>query len=174
MFPDMSVDLASNYCRNPDGRPEGPWCYTLDPDIEWESCGIVDCQGQWCLLLVRVAFRFSLRSLHSDIFDIFCLGTNKRDCLSSYYGDDYLGHKSTTLSGRTCQHWAAEEPHKHNFTDDDFPDLWLRDSANYCRNPDRRPGYGPWCYTIDPDVKSEFCGIPYCYETGKLFIVWHD
>ena len=27
-----------NYCRNPDGEPEGAWCYTTDPNVRWEYC----------------------------------------------------------------------------------------------------------------------------------------
>ena len=29
-----------NYCRNPNKRPDGPWCYTTDPDKEWEYCDV--------------------------------------------------------------------------------------------------------------------------------------
>jgi hypothetical protein len=32
----------NNYCRNPDGK-EGPWCYTLDTDTEWELCDVPKC-----------------------------------------------------------------------------------------------------------------------------------
>ncbi|XP_078579508.1 uncharacterized protein LOC144863813 isoform X3 [Branchiostoma floridae x Branchiostoma japonicum] len=37
--------LDENFCRNPTGRPlaEGPWCYTTDPDVEWEYCDIPEC-----------------------------------------------------------------------------------------------------------------------------------
>jgi hypothetical protein len=31
-----------NYCRNPDSK-EQPWCYTLDPDKEWEYCNVPAC-----------------------------------------------------------------------------------------------------------------------------------
>lgn len=27
-----------NYCRNPDGEPEGIWCYTTDAAKRWEYC----------------------------------------------------------------------------------------------------------------------------------------
>ena len=32
-----------NYCRNPKGEEGGLWCYTTDPDIEWENCSIPFC-----------------------------------------------------------------------------------------------------------------------------------
>ena len=44
-FPDVSVEAASNYCRNPDGKAEGPWCFTDDPFVEWEYCDIAVCLG---------------------------------------------------------------------------------------------------------------------------------
>jgi len=36
--------LFKNYCRNPDGESEGPWCYTMDKKIRFESCNIPFCQ----------------------------------------------------------------------------------------------------------------------------------
>ncbi|XP_062582926.1 plasminogen-like, partial [Saccostrea cucullata] len=32
-----------NYCRNPDDESVGPWCYTMDKEKRWESCGIQLC-----------------------------------------------------------------------------------------------------------------------------------
>ena len=42
----MDVPGASNYCRNPDGREGGPWCYIDSTERnEWEFCDIPFCDG---------------------------------------------------------------------------------------------------------------------------------
>ena len=43
LFPDGSVEAASNYCRNPDNDDVGLWCYTTDPDKRWEKCDVPAC-----------------------------------------------------------------------------------------------------------------------------------
>ena len=37
------LDLILYFTRNPDGGPEGPWCYTTDPDTRWQYCDIICC-----------------------------------------------------------------------------------------------------------------------------------
>merc|ERR1719161_2854441 len=32
-----------NYCRNPSGEKDKPWCYTVDPAKEWEFCEVPEC-----------------------------------------------------------------------------------------------------------------------------------
>ena len=71
-------------------------------------------------------------------------------------GASYSGEKNVTLSGTTCQFWAASEPHQHTFTD--------VGEHNYCRNPDGDPD-GVWCYTIDPDKEYEYCDVRRCGAT---------
>ena len=88
------------------------------------------------------------------------------ECLTTYIGAEYHGHKATTMSGHTCQQWASQFPHEHNFTAADFPDETLDDASNYCRNPDGRAGGGPWCYTTSPTVTWKFCGIQLCQQQG--------
>ena len=56
-FPDLDVATASNFCRNPDGREGGPWCYTdTSSGPEWEFCHIPFCDGKefhfWCVLCI--------------------------------------------------------------------------------------------------------------------------
>jgi len=38
--------LVGSYCRNPDNKPDGVWCYTMDPEIEWTYCGVPTCPGK--------------------------------------------------------------------------------------------------------------------------------
>jgi hypothetical protein len=78
---------------------------------------------------------------------------NIKQCLTEAKGSYYNGHKNTTKSGLTCQAWGSNTPHKHRFGNFD-------DSLNNCRNPD---GSGkPWCYTMDPKKRWEYCDIPMC------------
>ena len=50
---DPSVLDAGNKCRNPDKKDGGPWCFTSDPDTEWEFCDIPLCSGK-CFLSIRM------------------------------------------------------------------------------------------------------------------------
>ena len=44
-FPERSITEVSNFCRNPSGWVEGPWCYTIDSKVQWEICDLQFCQG---------------------------------------------------------------------------------------------------------------------------------
>ncbi|KAM3930890.1 plasminogen-like [Leptodactylus fuscus] len=45
-YPNAGLD--SNFCRNPDGDPNGPWCYTTDPNQRFEFCDIPKCEDDEC------------------------------------------------------------------------------------------------------------------------------
>ncbi|XP_066263256.1 uncharacterized protein [Branchiostoma lanceolatum] len=80
------------------------------------------------------------------------------DCLTGS-GVSYRGTVSLTESGQTCQPWASQTPHDHNYTPADYPSSGLE--QNYCRNPGGDPG-GVWCFTTDPDQQWGFCDVPVC------------
>merc|ERR1711872_1012635 len=81
-------------------------------------------------------------------------------CCSNADCSAYRGTKATTVSGRKCQPWASQKPHKHTYTAAKYPNGGLE--ANYCRNPDAWKGIGAWCYTADPKKRWESCGVPAC------------
>ena len=45
-FPERSIAAASNYCRNPDTDPGGPWCHPTDPKKYWDYCAVPLCPGK--------------------------------------------------------------------------------------------------------------------------------
>ena len=81
-------------------------------------------------------------------------------------GADYQGNASVTVSGRTCQKWSLQTPHRHRVKG--------QGDHNYCRNPDGEPGV--WCYTTDPGKRWELCPVPRCTSLpiGKMSIRSHD
>ncbi|XP_028996570.1 plasminogen-like [Betta splendens] len=126
--------LESNYCRNPDGM-QRPWCYTTDPKTRWEYCLVPRCET------------FNLPELN-------CTSGN---------GKGYRGTIAVTRTGKTCQRWAAQSPHEHERTLENYPNSDLE--SNYCRNPD--DSERPWCYTTDPDTRWQYCLVPSCASGGS-------
>jgi hypothetical protein len=60
---------------------------------------------------------------------------------------------SCTKSGRTCQQWNTNTPHKVRKN----KLVALTDSNNnFCANPDNDPR-GNWCYTTDPKLRYDLC-----------------
>lgn len=53
-FPDATLDDAVNYCRNPDRKAGGPWCFYGDSQSQWEYCDIPSCTGKNTLSLCGV------------------------------------------------------------------------------------------------------------------------
>ena len=68
-------------------------------------------------------------------------------------GDDYRGKQTRTRSGKKCQAWASQTPHKHQLTKEKKPDDGL--DGNMCRNPDGRANI--WCFTTDAKKEWEHC-----------------
>ena len=73
-------------------------------------------------------------------------------------GIHYNGTVNVTISGKACQDWDKDTPHYHPLTSRYRPYL---EGHNYCRNPEGR-GKRPWCYTMDPSVRWEYCDVLQC------------
>eukprot|EP00929_Paragymnodinium_shiwhaense_P112073 TRINITY_DN80333_c0_g1_i1.p1 TRINITY_DN80333_c0_g1~~TRINITY_DN80333_c0_g1_i1.p1 ORF type:complete len:993 (+),score=215.16 TRINITY_DN80333_c0_g1_i1:83-3061(+) len=67
-------------------------------------------------------------------------------------GEDYNGVQSRSKTGRPCQRWDKQIPHKNGMLAK-YPDKNL--TENYCRNPNGAVYI--WCYTRDEDVRWELC-----------------
>ena len=67
-------------------------------------------------------------------------------------GKDYKGEVDKTVSGKDCQDWAVQKPHKHKFED--------VGEHNFCRNPDNHTTV--WCYTTSKNKRWEACDVPKC------------
>lgn len=67
-------------------------------------------------------------------------------------GVEYRGTVAITMGGLPCQRVSPLSEPRYT------PTLRNGLEENFCRNPDRDPG-GPWCYTMDPAVRFQSCGI---------------
>jgi len=66
-------------------------------------------------------------------------------------GEDYRGCQSHTKSGRECQKWSSQYPHKHDVSGG----YAGTGDHNMCRNPLGKGNI--WCYTKDPKEEWEYC-----------------
>ena len=71
------------------------------------------------------------------------------------------------ISGIACQRWDSNTPHAPNtkyLEPNLHPSNDVSLSENYCRNfiPDEPEGIAPWCYTMDPNKKWDYCEVPFC------------
>lgn len=120
-----------NFCRNPTRSKVGLWCYTTNPKKRWDACGVPNCGARGCLK-----------------------GSGKKR------GASYRGKVSYTKSGRKCQKWTSQKPHKHTRTPGKRKGRGLG-AHNFCRNPTDDHA-GVWCYTVDRRKRWEPCAIPSC------------
>ena len=79
-------------------------------------------------------------------------------------GVGYRGNVNITRSGRTCQAWKSQCPHRHTRIPQDVKGG--QNDSNMCRNPDSSAPDGPWCYTTDPKVRWEYCNVSKCPPRG--------
>ncbi|XP_042092145.1 hepatocyte growth factor-like protein isoform X3 [Ovis aries] len=139
-------------------------------------CGpLLDCRAfhynlssHGCQLLPWTQHSPHTRLQRSGRCDLFQKKNYVRTCIVDT-GVEYRGTVAITVGGLPCQHWSQRFPNDHKFT----PTLRNGLEENFCRNPDRDPG-GPWCYTTDPAVRFQSCGIKSCQEAACLWCNGED
>lgn len=133
--------LQENFCRNPDKRPEGPWCFTKDPTVQKELCRVPRCGEAFIPPTVAPE------------------AASSGDCLPNF-GTDYLGELSVSMGGHTCLQWSSSEAKVLSQDKEFIPEVILQ--GNKCRNPDNDPE-GPWCYVeISGNVTVDYCNLDLC------------
>ncbi|RZC37630.1 tyrosine-protein kinase hopscotch [Asbolus verrucosus] len=143
MFPEYSKKRARNYCRNPTKDPDGPWCYTMNLDLKYETCGIPLCSVRACKI-TGPGIEYSGKH-RRGISDRKCLKWNK--------------DRNKVKEGSTYTSYDKFKKTK-------FPEGDVSKAKKYCRNPNGDIG-GPWCFVEDEDtdeIEREYCDIPFCHE----------
>ncbi|XP_030744966.1 plasminogen-like [Sitophilus oryzae] len=112
-FPFGSKKFSKNYCRNPDRRVDGPWCYTMNEDLMYETCAVPLCSFSEC----------KITGPGSEYGGNHNRGVSDRKCLK------WSKDRSKVMSN-------GNYTKVKKFSDYLFPDGSANKAKNYCRNPD--------------------------------------
>ncbi|XP_044265654.1 uncharacterized protein LOC123011979 [Tribolium madens] len=140
-FPEQSRKRAKNFCRNPTKDPDGPWCYTMNLDLKYETCGIPLCSVKECRI-TGPGMEYS-GNIKRALSDRKCLKWNK----------DRGKVKEAT----------GYKPYD-KFSKIRFPEGEVSKAKKFCRNPNGDIG-GPWCFVENDEtdeIEKEYCDIPFC------------
>ncbi|XP_047549814.1 hepatocyte growth factor-like protein isoform X1 [Lutra lutra] len=155
----------------------GPWQEDVADAEECAGrCGpLLDCRAfhynvssHGCQLLPWTQYSPYTQLQRSGRCDLFQKKNYVRTCIMDN-GFKYRGTVAITTGGLPCQHWSQRFPNDHKYT----PTLRNGLEENFCRNPDRDAG-GPWCYTTDPAVRFQSCGIKSCREAACVWCNGED
>ncbi|XP_072026526.1 inactive tyrosine-protein kinase transmembrane receptor ROR1-like [Amphiura filiformis] len=124
-------------------------------DVWPGSISIPTCEGWARLCSIQDGARTAL--LVRAFCPMTCGSCIRDECFADHKARDYRGTISVTISGKTCQKWTSQQPHKHVRTPGNFPGTGLGDH-NFCRNPDLELT-GAWCYTTDNSTRWELCDV---------------
>ncbi len=193
----QNSDCGSNICKTYCCKEElfDPNCAKCNEKGECESCiaGYKLVPGKGCINMFQNTCRNGTAAVPATKYGEECTRCNEgfvlkdQHCVAkqTFYhvegnGEGYLGHLNVTQSGKPCQGWNSQYPHKHTWYDmgeklfpeydaADFPEgfsslsylqnplfmVYEKINYNHCRNPDGKETI--WCYTKDPLVPWEFC-----------------
>uniref|UniRef100_A0A8C7ISC8 Hepatocyte growth factor a n=1 Tax=Oncorhynchus kisutch TaxID=8019 RepID=A0A8C7ISC8_ONCKI len=119
-----------------------------------------DHQNRKCHLLPFDRFMDSAHREHRVNFDLYEKKDYVRECIIGS-GVNYKGRRAVTKAKIPCQSWTESFPHEHTFQP---ARLGKKDlNGNFCRNP-KNESSGPWCFTTDPEVRHQECGLPQCSQ----------
>uniref|UniRef100_A0A6P7G077 Uncharacterized protein LOC114336079 isoform X4 n=1 Tax=Diabrotica virgifera virgifera TaxID=50390 RepID=A0A6P7G077_DIAVI len=140
-FSDGSRKTAKNFCRNPNTDPLGPWCYSMNLDLQFETCALPLCQLSQC----------KLTGPGMEYAGDYDKGTSQRKCLKWNKDRKKVKDQAKYIS-------------IPKFDKKLFPEADLSDAKKFCRNPSGDLG-GPWCFVENEDtndIEKEYCDVPFC------------
>ncbi|XP_049633304.1 hepatocyte growth factor-like protein isoform X1 [Suncus etruscus] len=91
-----------------------------------------------------------------------------RNCIVDI-GVQYRGTVAKTKDGLPCQHWSRKAPIDHKYRPNPQNGL----EKNFCRNPNGDSG-GPWCFTTDPVLHYQSCGLKSCRDAACFWCNGED
>ncbi|XP_077982877.1 uncharacterized protein LOC144437740 isoform X2 [Glandiceps talaboti] len=157
-----------NFCRNPNNRKNGAWCFTTDPKKKTQTCYVgkpeENCQ------VTQEPTPTPRSPIYVGPIDGFG-DIDLSECYENANAVDYRGSVSETRNGIPCQKWTDQYPFKHDFIVEHYPNSGLGDHS-FCRNPNSDSD-GAWCFSSDDDrgymgycnigEPADNCqGIPWC------------
>ncbi|CAG0898592.1 unnamed protein product [Darwinula stevensoni] len=150
-FPDYKeTEKVHSFCRNPNGNG-APWCL-IKENPGYEFCDIPFCEIQE----IQVGPE----------------GNEYPECRLTEKGKEYVGTKDVTETGKPCLDWESQPygmPWDFFNQEMGYSDHFIYGDPgihkNYCRNPSLQRER-PWCFVSDPDIKWEYCDIPFCHNLG--------
>jgi len=128
-------NFENNNCAVAHPKDTKPWCYLDDYTKRWEHCNCEVCGDQED----ESSDSDNSESSEEEILieeEILVEETKP------------VAHCTTTASGRMCQKWSVNFPHKPNFRPEN-------PNNNFCANPDGDEKL--WCHTTDPRKRWEYC-----------------
>ena len=141
----LMITIFSKYCILPNKRPR--WFSNRDEKIIIIYCSFVIIFWKTPLLILCI-----LQSQNKKGVLIWGKALMRKNTVLIFFhallGFYIMVLKVVTFNNKYLQRLGSHLP------------------ENYCRNPDNEPE-GPWCYTIDPTERWEYC-LPMCKPKGKM------
>ncbi|CAG0885724.1 unnamed protein product [Darwinula stevensoni] len=184
VFPD-SLTKDHNFCRNPTGKPGGPWCKILGPTGStdgWEYCDVRSCAVEETEEACEAEGRCQSapsKNMRTSTGDGVEASRMYPECRMTPMGKEYRGTHSQTETGEKCLPWmdffiegslpdvlVSHLPYHErlavpNDMTEAIYDFIKNQDLNYCRNPSRAER--PWCF-IRNGSSWEYCDIPLCHS----------
>merc|ERR1719253_2368940 len=139
--------------------------FAKDGPKEGASAGLDKAEFAKMIAYLKKQSADALIPKNPDEFDTGCYIKEHPITEDTDEGITYRGLVTSTVSGRTCQNWLDEKPHKVGIKPNKKNGLG---NHNFCRNPDDS-FEKPWCFTMDPTKEKEECEVPVCGEMDRNF-----